>query len=87
MGADSADCRQPSRKGLRMLRMPLPIFQILRCRSLVLDDEHVLRVFGFCALGKVKTAGNHDGRVNDHDLVMGDSVLSINLNKDASGFA
>ncbi len=63
--------------------MPLmlaPVFQILRSRSPVPHDEHVLRVPGFGALREIEAASDHGFPVNDHDLVMGDSVHSINLN-------
>lgn len=38
--------------------MHLPVLQILRSRSLIPDDEHVLRVLGFCVPGEIEASGD-----------------------------
>ena len=48
-----------------------------------MDDQEVLRVLLLGRLGEVERAGDHDRPVNEDDLVVGDSVLVVDVGRDA----
>jgi hypothetical protein len=50
----------------------------LRC---VCDDQQVFGVHRLGSLGEIERVGNNRGGVNDHHLIVGDSVLGINAGR------
>lgn len=66
---------------LRMPLMILPIPRIPFSQFLVMDHKKVLCIVLLGCLGKIEAPGNHCLSIDDHDLVMGDSVLGIYFNR------
>ena len=66
-----------------MLLVRVPILDILFSEDGVVDYQQVLRVMLLRRFGEVEGTGEHDGVVEDHDLVVGNGVLGINEGRDA----
>jgi hypothetical protein len=66
-----------------MCLMLIPIIHVNLCQIVIPDDQQVLRIPLLGILGKVKTACNHRFLVDDHYLVMCDSVLVIYIGLNA----
>lgn len=68
------------------IRMPQMLFEVcevfLHQRIVTTDDEQVLGILFFCGLREVERSGNDSRLVDDHDLVVRDGVLFVNVGGD-----
>lgn len=53
---------------------------LLHKRRVAPNDEHVLRVLLLRSFREIERAGDHHRLVDDHNLVMGDGVLGVDVN-------
>ena len=59
--------------------MLLPIPRVSLSQLLIMDHQKILRIISFGGFGEIKASGNHGLPVDDHYLVMGNGVGSINF--------
>lgn len=74
----------PPLVSLRMLLMPLPVFDVAPCKLLRSEHEKVLGVLLLRCLRKVEAAGNDHGLVDDHNFVVRNRMGRIDIGGDAS---
>lgn len=73
----------PSWSDRRVVAVVLPVVEIGFDEVFRADNEEVLCVLLLGGLGEVEGAGDHDRPVDKDDLVMGDSVLGIDIGRNA----
>ena len=64
---------------LRMFLVLIPVIYIQFCQVLRLDDQQILSVLLLSSLGEIKATCDNCFPVDDHDLVMSNSVLVVNV--------
>ena len=69
--------------GVRMCGVGLPVGRVLGGEVRAADDQQVLGVVLFGSRREVEAARNDGLAVDDHDLVVGDGVLGVDLRGDA----
>jgi hypothetical protein len=62
--------------------MFLPVFNINPCQCLVSDNQKILSILLFSSLREIERSGDYLGLIDDHDLIMGNSVLVVNKCRD-----
>jgi len=61
----------------------VPVLPVELRQSLVLDDQQVLSVPLFSCLGEVEAASDDLFIVDDHDLVVGNCMLVVDIDRNA----
>jgi hypothetical protein len=69
-----------------MVFMVLPILNIDPHQSFVSNNQHILSIFLLGRFGEVEGAGDHHGPIDDHDLVVSDGMLGIDVGEDLAFF-
>ena len=66
-----------------MAFVDMPVLRILTSQHRMLNHQHVLGIMLLSGPGEVEAARNHRITIDDHDLVVGDSVLGVDQGADA----